>query len=724
MPLWIINGLAVTARPAVIRELASRPEVASVELDAAVPGPAPPSSATVAAVAEQNLDVVNAPDLWALGYAGSGVVVANMDTGVDGTHPDLASRWRGGTNSWYDPYGQHPTTPTDPSGHGTMTMGIMVGGDAGGTAVGMAPDARWIAAKIFNDQGSATLSGIHLAFQWLVDPDGDPATDDAPDVVNGSWTFSSPGCFLTFHPDVQALRAAGILPVFAAGNSGPGAGTSHSPANYPESFAVGATDNGDLVAGDSSRGPDACGGAAVTFPDVAAPGVNVRSTDTSGLYAVGSGTSFSAPHAAGALALLLDAFPSLTPDEQDAALRAGAVDLGTPGPDNTFGSGRLDVLAAYESLNVAPTGSIGDTVFEDPDSSGTQEAGEPGLAAVTVTLSGPGADGELGTPDDVTVGQRVTDAAGAYRFDGLPPGPYRLDVEQSTLPAGAILTTGNLPLDLALADGEVVSTADFGYVRPPPPPTALQLSLADDGSVAGLAFRDEDTLAYDGSSFALHVDGSDVGLGAPGVDVDAVERLPDGGILLSFASALTLGSLGSVDDSDVVRFDAVSLGDVTAGTFSWYLDGSDVGLTTSSENVDALDVLPDGRVLISTNGGVAVPGVSGTDEDLLVLTPTQLGPTTSGTWAMYFDGSDVALTGTGEDVDALDVGADGRLHLSTSGDHSVGSPGIGGGDEDVLVCVPTALGPTTACTWEQTHSFSGVAAGLAASNDVDALAPS
>jgi subtilisin family serine protease len=293
VPLWIINVLAVTARPAVIRELAARPEVASVELDATLPGPTAPSDATVAAVAEQNLDVVNAPDLWDVGDAGSGVVVASMDSGVDGAHPDLASRWRGGSNSWYDPYGQHPTMPTDVSGHGSMTMGIMVGGEAGGTAVGVAPDARWIAAKVFNDQGSATLSGIHLAFQWLVDPDGNAATDDAPDVVNGSWTFSSPGGFLTFQPDVQALRAVGILPVFAAGNSGPGAGTSHSPANYPESFAVGATDNGDLVAGDSSRGPDACGGAAVTFPDLAAPGVNVRSTDTSGLYAAGSGTSFS-----------------------------------------------------------------------------------------------------------------------------------------------------------------------------------------------------------------------------------------------------------------------------------------------------------------------------------------------------------------------------------------------------------------------------------------------
>ena len=79
---------------------------------------------------------MNAPALWDRGFRGQGVVVANMDTGVDATHPDLAAKWRGGTNSWYDPNGQHPTTPTDVSGHGTQTMGVMVGGNAGGSSVG------------------------------------------------------------------------------------------------------------------------------------------------------------------------------------------------------------------------------------------------------------------------------------------------------------------------------------------------------------------------------------------------------------------------------------------------------------------------------------------------------------------------------------------------------------------------------------------------------------
>ena len=148
-----------------------------------------------------------------------------------------------GPNSWFDPYGQHPTTPLDLTGHGTATMGVMVGGDAGGTSIGMAPGATWIAARIFNDSGSGTATAIHAALQWVLDPDGNPATDDAPDVLNNSWAYGSLGCNLAFQLDLQALRATGILPVFAAGNFGPGTSTSVSPANYPESLAVGAVDN-------------------------------------------------------------------------------------------------------------------------------------------------------------------------------------------------------------------------------------------------------------------------------------------------------------------------------------------------------------------------------------------------------------------------------------------------------------------------------------------------
>ena len=216
----------------------------------------------------------------------------------------------------------------------------MVGGGAGGTAIGVAPGARWIAARIFNDQGTSTLSATHQAFQWLLDPDGNPATADAPQVVNGSWSFASGGCNLEFAQDIQSLRAAGILPVFAAGNFG---SVSASPANNPGALAVGSTTKTDAIATDSSRGPSACGEPSTTFPELTAPGVGIRTTDLGGLYATQSGTSLAAPHVAGALALLLSAHPTLTPAQQEAALEQNAVDLGAAGPDNTFGYGRLDI---------------------------------------------------------------------------------------------------------------------------------------------------------------------------------------------------------------------------------------------------------------------------------------------------------------------------------------------------------------------------------------------
>jgi subtilisin family serine protease len=362
IPLWIFNGIAVTATPAVIRELASRSDVREVDADVPIQAPPAPGVPVKAhrlatqSAPEPNLTAANVPALWSLGLRGGGTVVATMDTGVDASHPDLAGRWRGGTNSWYDPNGEHPAVPTDVNGHGTATMGVLVGGDAGGTSIGVAPDATWIAVKLFNDRGTATSSAVHLGFQWLLDPDGNPATADAPDVVNNSWTMSSGGCNLDFQLDLRNLRAAGILPVFSAGNYGPVAGTVLSPANNPEAFAVAATDNADLVDPSSSRGPSACADAA--SPALAAPGVNIHTTDLYGLYVDASGTSLAAPHVAGVLALLLGAFPDLPAERQEAALDSGATDLGASGVDDAYGYGRLDALASYQWLASAPDFTI------------------------------------------------------------------------------------------------------------------------------------------------------------------------------------------------------------------------------------------------------------------------------------------------------------------------------------------------------------------------------
>jgi len=369
---WIFNGLAVTATPAVIQELAVQPEVLSITPNEIIQGPPlPPAEQGELGIlaTEPNLSLINVPALWDIGYKGQGIVVANLDTGVDGSHPNLAPKWRGGTNSWFDafPSDGNPNTPVDiagsSSGHGTQTMGIMVGGqDNFSNTFGIAPEAKWIAAKVFKNNGSGTTAGFHAAFQWLLDPDGNPATPDAPDVVNNSWTFGNPNsCNLAFQADLQALRAAGILPIFAAGNAGPNASTSYSPANYPEALSVGNISNSNIIYpgiggfGGSSRGPrpataSGCNPGTV-FPDVVAPGVNIRTTDRFSSYTNATpGTSFAAPHVAGALALLLDAFPNLTVDEQEACLVNLAVNLGAAGPDDTYGHGRIDTLAVYQAI--------------------------------------------------------------------------------------------------------------------------------------------------------------------------------------------------------------------------------------------------------------------------------------------------------------------------------------------------------------------------------------
>jgi subtilisin family serine protease len=244
-------------------------------------------------------------------------------------------------------------------------MGIIIAGNTTDHLLGVAPGAQWIAAKIFNDAGESTFSITHQAFQWILDPDGNLSTDDAPDIMNCSWDLNNAGAVdQEFRADIQALRTAGIAVVFSAGNAGPVSNTSVSPANYPESFSVGMTDSTDTIDPRSSRGPSAFDGTAL-YPTVVAPGAGVTTTDlwfgSAALSTVTvNGTSFSAPHAAGAMALLLSSNPTLTAGQMEDAIRQTAWDLGATGPDNSYGNGFLDVERAARQLNVLPQAPAGD----------------------------------------------------------------------------------------------------------------------------------------------------------------------------------------------------------------------------------------------------------------------------------------------------------------------------------------------------------------------------
>jgi bacillopeptidase F len=375
--LWIINGIAATVPVASLNGLVNRAGVDVIYLNETVelpPAPVPAGAPGDPASTYWNISEIRATDLWQFGYYGTGVVVATMDSGVDANHLDIGPKWRGGSNSWFDPHGQH-ATPFDASGHGTGVMGLIVGGNAGGFDMGVAPDAQWISVKIFNDQDQSDLAKIHQGFQWLMDPDGDGSSADAPDIVNSSWVLQGTEgeCLGEFAADIATLKAAGIAVVFSAGNSGHKSNTSMEPANDPGSLSVGAVDSSLRVLRTSSRGPSACDGD--IYPRIAAPGKDVLTAGlTSGTpsapYAFSIGTSFAAPHVAGAMAVLKSAFPGATMAEIESAIGDGALDLGDSGADNKSGAGLIDVVGAYTLLsgsNPPPSDTDQDGVADSVD---------------------------------------------------------------------------------------------------------------------------------------------------------------------------------------------------------------------------------------------------------------------------------------------------------------------------------------------------------------------
>jgi subtilisin family serine protease len=358
-----------------------------------------------------------------LGYTGEGVLIAGLDTGVDGEHPALASRWRGNFaptgECWLDLLGTGTTRPVDTHGHGTHTMGTMTGreiqSDGDTITVGAAPNARWIATNPINQNVSQEfINDIFTAFQWLVDPDGNEQTmDDVPDVIQNSWgvTQGHVGipCFNNWNQVILNCEAAGPVITWSAGNEAE-AGL-RSPAKYQltttQIFAVGAVDATHYsapypAATFSSRGPSRCPPDSLAIkPEIAAPGVAVLSSVPGGGYESQGwdGTSMAGPHVAGIVALMREACPDCDPETIKRALMLTAIDEGYPpaGEDNTFGMGFIDGYAAVQA--VADLGWVIGHATE-PD-------GDP-IAGVHISV------------EDLP-NHSLTDSAGSYRV-GVPAG--------------------------------------------------------------------------------------------------------------------------------------------------------------------------------------------------------------------------------------------------------------------------------------------------------------
>src|SRR6185436_8449149 len=336
------------------------------------------------------------------------------------------------------------------------------------------------------------------------------------------------------------------------------------------------------------------------------------------------------------------------------------------------------------------------------------------------TLPSISADGQFITFESYATNLVIGDTNGqpdifVHRHNTLPPPTLTPTFTPTNTPTNTPTRTPTFTPTLTPTKTSTTTPTPTYTPNPGASNSALYLSLTSSQTIGGIASADEDIWKFDGQTWSLFFDGSDVGVASP--DLFAFSLLDADSILMSFSTAVTVGGL-AITPQDIVRFDATSLGTVTAGTFSMYLDGSDVGLDVSGDSIDSVSLLPDGRILISTTGNPAVPGVSGKDEDVLAFTPTSLGDITNGTWAMYFDGSDVGLGDTsGEDVDALDVIGT-NIYLSTQDNFSV--TGVSGADEDVFICAATSLGDVTSCNYSPNLYFDGSTWGLSA-NDVDAF---
>ncbi|MDQ6656379.1 MAG: S8 family serine peptidase, partial [Verrucomicrobiota bacterium] len=395
-PYYIVNLIWVKGNRDIALALASRADVMRIEgnpriRNVADPLPVqqvteslPDSPATV----ESGVNYTRAPLVWATGYTGQGVVIAGADTGYRWTHTALKGHYRGwdGTTanhdySWHDSVhsgggtcGPNSAAPCDDNGHGTHTMGTMVGDDGGANQTGMAPGAKWIGCRNM-DQGNGTPATYIECMEFFLAPypvNGTPSQGDptkAPHVTSNSWGCpASEGCSPgSLQQASDAQRAAGIMMVVAAGNSGSSCSTVSDPPSFYESvYTVGALSTGtDSIASFSSRGPVTADGSLRRKPDISAPGTSTRSSyrtsDTS--YASLSGTSMATPHVAGAVALLLSTHPELKRNVTDirTALSQAAVHLNSNGcdpgapstwPNNVFGYGRLDIKAAVDSVMV------------------------------------------------------------------------------------------------------------------------------------------------------------------------------------------------------------------------------------------------------------------------------------------------------------------------------------------------------------------------------------
>lgn len=658
---------------------------------------------------------------------GAGVRICVVDTGIDSDH--LMYSTRIDTAAGRD-FHNGDNNPEDDNGHGSHVSGIALGGaglsvDFGCGAgsepfQGVAPAATLIGCKVLNASGGGFSSNIVAGIDYCANQS---PTGGRADVINmsiGTGNFAGP-CTHAWAVAANNAAAAGVVPVAASGNEN-NANSMGSPACGVDVISVGATykanyptceDNlssinwGNCV--DSSpilTDEVVCFSNESDFLDVSAPGAIIWSASNAagGGSIVGqAGTSMASPQVAGLAALILGEDPSLTPAEVRQIIRDGAIDLGPAGFDRAYGWGRIDVINSLQLVG-GGGGCTSDPECDDGLFCNGAETCNLGTGNCQSGSAPNCNDGVACTDDSCNEGTDSCNnvANNANCDDGL------FCNGDETCHATLGCQAGTDPCAPEPCN-EGSDTCGAG--------AEVWITFLDSASVPVVGtVQNEDIVAYDTTTgtWSWVFDGSDVGLSSFAIDGLAV--LPNGNLLLSFTAAGTIGGVSS-DDSDILQFAPTSLGSATAGTFSMYFDGSDVGLTTNNEDIDSISLDATGRLVISTLGAFSVTGASGNDEDLIVFNATSLGSTTAGTWQMYFDGSDVGLTATAENVDGTGITSSGSILLSTTGNYAV--TGASGANEDLFEFFPTLLGGTTTGSFANFLDLSTI--GIATGEDVTAL---
>ncbi len=296
-----------------------------------------------------SVPLINADDVWSLGYDGTGIKICIIDTGIDPNHCDFPS---GKIIAWAD-YVNSRTTPYDDHGHGTHCSSIAAGADS---PYGVAPGASLMGAKVCTSGGScsdsAIISGIDFGVAQGADVEslslGGPGGDGTSALAQEcNWAVNQ-----------------GVVVVVAAGNDGSACCTIGTPGDAANVITVAASDKSDALASFSSRGPTTDNR---IKPDITAPGVSIYAADNgTSCSDVGmSGTSMATPHIAGVAALMLDARGTATPLQVKNCMGATAIDKGNTNKDCLWGWGRVDALAAVNqiisnpSVSPPPNGTCG-----------------------------------------------------------------------------------------------------------------------------------------------------------------------------------------------------------------------------------------------------------------------------------------------------------------------------------------------------------------------------